>query len=287
LAICDLLNSTYNQQQTTNNKQLMIILFFGDVVGAIGRSGLAKILPELRKKYSPDFVLANVENLAHHKGVTTKTLRELANLGLDGFTGGNHIWTKEDPAIAAKNASAILVTPANDERTVASQRLQVLISKTGGEKLAIANLVGRVFMVEESKVSCPFHEADILLQTKIDAPLIIDMHAETTAEKAALGWYLDGRVAGVLGTHTHIQTADERILPEGAAYITDLGMVGAKDSVLGITKELIIEKFLTDGPIIFESPEEGEVGVNGVLLTIDPKTKKATALERICETVII
>jgi len=264
----------------------MLILFFGDVVGAIGRAGLAKILPELRKKYSPDFVLANVENLAHHKGVTTKTLRELVNLGIDGFTGGNHVWKKEDPAIAAKNTGAILVTPANDERTVATQRLQVLTSKTG-EKLAIASLVGRVFIVEEAKVTCPFHEADALLQTKIDAPLIIDIHAEVTSEKVALGWYLDGRVAGVLGTHTHIQTADERVLPEGTAYITDLGMVGAKDSVLGITKELIVEKFLTDGPIIFDSPETGEVIVNAVLLNIDSQTKKAIEIARICETVII
>lgn len=261
----------------------MKILFFGDIVGKIGRQALAKALPLLREKYHPDIVIANVENIAHGKGVTAKTLKELKDLGIDCFTSGNHVWKKEDVALAAAQSNSLLVTPANDPRTLANCGCAVLT--VGQERLLVVNLLGRVFMAEEG-LTCPFREIDKIL-AEHPGPTIIDFHAEATSEKVALGWYLDGRVAAVFGTHTHIPTSDYKILPQGTAYVTDVGMVGPVDSVLGVKKELIIEKFLNDSPIIFSIPESGEVEINGCYLEINPQTKLALKLEKIWQKVVI
>ena len=268
----------------------MKVLFFGDVVGKIGRRALAQILPALKDKYQPDAVVVNVENLAHGKGVTAKTLQEMAALKIDCFTSGNHVWKKEEVAVAAKESNALLLTPANDPRTPKSQGFAALT--VGSKKLFVINLLGRVFMDQQdadpaNELRCPFKEADKILEEVNGGAVLIDFHAEATSEKIALGWYLDGRAAAVLGTHTHVPTADLKILPQGTAHVSDVGMIGPVDSVLGVKKELIIEKFLTDGPIVFNIPESGEVEVNGVYLEIDEKTNLAVRAEKIHEITVV
>ena len=249
-------------------------------MGKLGRKALAQVLPSLREKYQPDVVLANVENLAHGKGVTASTLAEIKNLGIDGFTSGNHVWKKEDVSEAARSTAAALITPFNDPRTVPEQKFLRL--SVAGYELVVVNLLGRTFM-NQPEVSCPFKAMDDFLSEHHDfkGPVILDFHAEATSEKVALGWYLDGRVSAVLGTHTHVPTADFKILPHGTAYVTDLGMVGSADSVLGVKKELIIEKFLTDGPIVFKYNEEGDAEINAVYLEIDEVTNKAVKIDKI------
>ncbi|MEK7067482.1 MAG: YmdB family metallophosphoesterase, partial [Patescibacteria group bacterium] len=189
------------------------------------------------------------------------------------------VWKKEDVVLAAQESGALLATPLNDPRTpdgCGSFKLNI-----AGSGLLVVNLLGRTFM-KETGLTCPFRAMDDFLKSQEDfsGPIILDFHAEATSEKVALGWYLDGRISALLGTHTHIPTADYKILPQGTAYVTDLGMVGPADSVLGVTKELIIEKFLTDGPIIFNYPETGPAEVNAVLLEFDA-SNKAIKIEKI------
>jgi len=265
----------------------MKILFFGDIVGKIGREAIKKILPALKEKYQPDIILANVENLAHGKGITAKTLKEMELAGINCFTSGNHVWKKEDVTTAVRNNNACLITPANDPRTIKDNGFKLL--EIGASKFFVVNLLGRVF-IEEKGLKCPFKEIDKIL-AKPDlltaSGILVDIHAEATSEKIALGWYLDGRVSAVLGTHTHIPTTDYKILPKGTAYVTDVGMVGPIDSVLGVKKELIIEKFLTDSPIVFDIPEHGEVEVNAIYLETDDKNLLAKKIEKIYEIVEI
>lgn len=265
----------------------MKILFFGDIVGKIGRSAIKEVLPQLKKKYQSDIVLANVENLAHGKGITTKTLTEMKEAGIDCFTSGNHVWKKEEARKAAEESGTCLITPTNDPRTLKGDGYKLL--KIGEHKLFVINLIGKVFIKEEG-LSCPFKEIDRILgeQNLSEAGgILVDFHAEATSEKVAMGWYLDSRVSAVLGTHTHIPTSDYKILPQGSGYVTDIGMVGPVDSVLGVKKELIIEKFLTDSPIIFKIPEEGEVEINAIYLEIDEKTHLTTKIEKIYHKVLI
>ena len=248
---------------------------------------MIKILPELKIKYRPDVVLANVENLANGKGVTAKTLTEMRKIGIDCFTSGNHVWKKENVDDAIELSQSNLITPANDPRTPGHQGFKIL--PIGGRKLLVINLLGRVF-INEADLRCPFKEIDLILarpdMPKINA-VIVDLHAEATSEKIAMGWYLDGRVSAVIGTHTHIPTADVKILPQGTGYITDIGMVGPADSVLGVKKEIIIEKFLNDSPIVFKIPESGEVEINALFTETDDKTKMAVKIEKIQEKVYI
>jgi metallophosphoesterase (TIGR00282 family) len=265
----------------------MKILFFGDIVGKIGREAIKKILPVLKKKYRPDVILANVENLAHGKGITAKTLKEMELVGINCFTSGNHVWKKEDVIKVIKESGACLITPTNDPRTPQGNGYKLL--EVGETQLFVVNLLGRVF-IEEKDLRCPFKAIDKILAEQnlsVINGILVDIHAEATSEKIALGWYLDGRVSAVLGTHTHIPTSDYKILPQGTAYVTDIGMVGSVDSVLGVKKELIIEKFLTDSPIIFEIPEEGEVEVNAIYLEINDKTKLTEKIEKINKIVAI
>jgi len=265
----------------------MRILFFGDIVGKIGRQAMVNILPELKKKYQPDAILANVENLAHGKGVTAKTLTEMKEIGIDCFTSGNHVWKKADVEEAVEESESNLVTPANDPRTLPKQGYKLL--EINGKKLLVINLLGRVFIHEEN-LRCPFREVDQILLGQdlinLDA-ILVDIHAEATSEKVALGWYLDGRVSAVIGTHTHIPTADYKILPKKTAYITDIGMVGPVDSVLGVKKEIIIEKFLNDSPIVFKIADSGEIEVNALFIETDSKTGEAIKIEKILEKVYI
>ncbi len=262
-------------------KKTITILFFGDVAGSFGRKGIKKILPLWQKKYHPDIVLANVENLAHHKGVTIKTLEEMRSAGVKIMTGGNHIWAKHDVSDLARETDFALACPLNDSRSPQKYAYQSAI--VAGQQLIVINLQGQTFM-NTDYTSNPFLAINKLLpDLPKEAMIIIDMHAETTSEKKAMGFYLAGRVAAVVGTHTHVPTADEQILPGGTAYVSDIGMNGPFDSVLGIKKEVIIEKFLTGDRIRHELPESGQTEINAVLLEIDKQSHQASSIKHLRE----
>lgn len=256
------------------------ILFFGDIVGKIGRQAIARVLPDLKKEYAPDLVIANVENLAHGKGVTKDTLNQMMEAGVDFFTSGNHIWKKKDAYPVLEENKLPIIRPANYPSCVPGVGYKII--EVGSKKILIINLIGRVFLRED--FDCPFRALDQILKEtkkqKVNA-IIIDFHADATSEARALGFYADGQVSAVLGTHTHIQTADEGILEKGSAYITDVGAVAAKDSILGVEKQDVIKGFLTQLPVEYEIPETGNCLVSAVYLEINPKTQKATKIKRI------
>lgn len=249
------------------------ILFIGDIVGKPGRLSVKEMIPSLKEKYSPDLVIANGENSAGGMGISEKKYKELIDAGIDLITGGNHIWHNREFIKEIANCKKI-VRPANYPPGAPG------LDRVIVNGVAVINLLGRVFMKE---LDCPFRSADkIIPNLKKEAQIIIvDMHAEATSEKVAMGWYLDGRVSAVLGTHTHVQTADERILPQGTAYITDVGMVGPYNSVIGIEVQPIIEKFLTQMPKKFEVSKTGPNIFNAVLLSIDETSSKSQSIERI------
>ena len=259
----------------------MKILFFGDIVGKIGRGAIKKVLPQLKKELEPDLVMANVENLAHGKGVTKKTLREVKDAGIDIFTSGNHIWKQNEVFEIFQEKDCMLLRPANYPPNVPGKGYKIF--EVGTRSILVVNLIGRVFFKDE--FDCPFRKIDEILKEfekkKNLSGIIVDFHAEATSEKVAFGWYVDGRVSVVLGTHTHIPTADGQILPQGTAYITDVGMVGAKESVIGVQKEIIIQNFLTQIGKSHEIPKQGICTVNAVLVEIDPETKRAIDIKRI------
>jgi len=255
----------------------MNILFIGDIVGAYGRAIVKHLLSEIKKEYAIDFTIANGENSAHGYSITEKIYYELLAMGIDALTMGNHMWEKKE--IIAKIPSwDRIVRPANYPPGVPGK--DHIIIDVKGTKIGIVNFLGRVFM---QCMDCPFQTAEKLIpkvkeQTKI---IIVDMHAEATSEKCAMGYFLDGKVTAVLGSHTHVITADERILPGGTAYISDIGMVGAQDSIIGMNKGQILKRFMTQMPEKFEPTEEGPGLFNGVLLKIDLPTGKAQEIKRI------
>ena len=264
-------------KQTSSTK----IIFLGDVSGALGRKGVKEIVPLWQKKYQPDIFIANIENLAHNKGVTLKTLEEIYNSGVRLYTGGNHIWKKYDISQLARETDYQIACPANDLRTPEKYLYQSV--DVNGHKLVVINLNGRTFMNEDN-LSNPFLKIDELLKNiDKDSNVLVDIHAEATSEKRALAFYLDGRVSAVLGTHTHVPTADAQILQAGTGYISDVGMIGAFPSILGITKEIIIKKFLTDTQIIHDLPTSGQIEVNAVLLEIDNHSHKTDKIEHLRE----
>ena len=255
----------------------MKILFIGDIMGSPGRKTVAAVLPLLRERFGAfDFVLANCENAAAGKGITRKIVDELFSLGIDGMTSGNHIWDKPE-GVAVLQEEPRIVRPANYPDECPGQGLTVL--EKNGMRLAVANLQGRVFM---PPIDCPFRKADTLLAAAGQDPLFIDFHAEATSEKKALAHYLDGRAAAVIGTHTHVQTADEDILPGGTATITDAGMTGGHRSSIGMKLEGVLPKFLTGMPSRFEVSGDG-LGLNGVAVTLDDETGRAVEILRINE----
>lgn len=259
--------------------QGMRILFIGDVFGQPGRRIVKEMLPALVGEYDPDLVLANGENAAGGFGITPPLVEELLDMGIAVLTSGNHIWDKKEIyAYLNEHSDGRLLRPANYPHSAPGHGLY--LGKTrSGFGYAVLNLQGRVFM---SPIDCPFRTADEQL-AKIPAEVkirIVDMHAEATSEKVSMGWYLDGRVTAVVGTHTHIPTADETILPRGAAYITDLGMTGPYDSVIGIEKQSVIQKFLSQLPVRFEVAK-GDVRLNAVLIEADPLTGRAASIQRI------
>jgi hypothetical protein len=257
----------------------MRILFIGDVFGQPGRRLVKEWLPALVGEYDPDLVLANGENAAGGFGITPPLVEELLDLGIAVLTSGNHVWDKKEIyAYLNEHSDGRLLRPANYPHSVPGHGLYVGKTRSGFG-YAVLNLQGRVFM---SPIDCPFRTADEQL-AKIPPDVkirIVDMHAEATSEKVSMGWYLDGRVTAVVGTHTHIPTADETILPGGAAYITDLGMTGPYDSVIGIEKQSVIQKFLSQLPARFEVAK-GDVRLHAVLIEADPLTGRALSIQRI------
>jgi len=255
------------------------ILFIGDIVGHPGRRIVKELLPGLVGEYSPELVLANAENAAGGFGITPPLVEELLDLGIAVLTSGNHIWDKKDilPYLS-DHADGRLLRPANYPGAAPGHGLYLGKTRAGLD-YAVLNLQGRVFM---PSIDCPFRTADALLE-KIPPEVrirIVDIHAEATSEKRAIGWYLDGRVTAVLGTHTHVPTADETVQPKGTAYITDLGMTGPYDSVIGIEKQPIIQKFLNQIPARFEVAR-GDVRLSAVLIEADMETGHALAIQRI------
>jgi len=255
------------------------ILFIGDVFGQPGRRILKQTLPDLVEEFSPDLVLANAENAAGGFGITPALVEELLAMGIAVLTSGNHIWDKKEilPYLA-DHADGRLLRPANYPGPSPGHGLYV--GSTRSEiNYAVINLQGRIFM---PPIDCPFRTADKLLeQIAAEVPIrIVDMHAEATSEKLALGWYLDGRVTAVVGTHTHVPTADEMVLPRGTAYITDLGMTGPYDSVIGVEKRAVIEKFLSQVPARFDVAK-GDVRLSAVLIEANPENGRALSIQRI------
>jgi metallophosphoesterase (TIGR00282 family) len=253
------------------------ILFIGDIVGSPGRSAISRELHRLVDRHAVDLVVANGENAAGGFGITPDTAAELYRQGIHVLTSGNHIWDKKDNSGFLDREDRI-IRPLNYPPGTPGRGSTVL-ETPAGIKVGVLNLEGRVYM---KNLDCPFRCADAeleLLKRQTDI-ILVDFHAETTSEKASLGWYLDGRVSAVVGTHTHVQTADERILPNGTAYITDVGMTGSFDSVIGVDKHQAIQRFLTQQPVKFDIPKK-DLRINAVVIGVEVKTGKAVSIERI------
>jgi metallophosphoesterase (TIGR00282 family) len=260
----------------------MRILFIGDIFGRPGRTIVRERLDGLVKEHRADLIIANGENSAAGFGITPQLAEELFDLGIDVITTGNHIWDKREIVEYFEAANGNPHSPARRVLRPANYPVGMpgagfYEGRKGNVPYAVINLQGRVFM---SSNDDPFRKADEILKS-IEAKIIfVDLHAEATSEKISMGWYLDGRVTAVVGTHTHIPTADERVLPNGTAYITDVGMTGPYDSVIGVKKELVVGKFLNNMPVRFEAAT-GDVRLCGVLIDCDEKTGKARGIQRI------
>lgn len=259
----------------------MKVLFFGDIVGKAGRHALAAVLAQLKTKYEPDLVIANAENLAHGLGATRKTLQEMLDAGVNFFTSGNHIWQQKEAEEILRDHDIPLIRPANYPPETPGDGYRII--EVGVGKFAlIINLLGQTFFDEN--LDSPMRTMDkILAETKdkkINA-IIVDFHKEVTSEAQAMGFYLDGRVSAVVGTHTHVPTADERVLPQGTAFITDVGMVGMRDTSLGVDVQQVIRWMLTQRPVKFDRPEEGLCRVDAAMIEINPDNRKAKTIERV------
>jgi len=252
----------------------VLILAIGDIIGKPGRKALSQLLPGLRQQYGIDLIMANGENAAGGIGLTLATAREMLNAGADVLTSGNHIWMHREIYPYLDGEMPIL-RPLNYPPGVPG-RGHIVIGK-----VAVVNLIGRVFIGD---LDCPFHAMDKLLSELEQPIIIVDFHAEATSEKVAMGRYLDGRVSAVLGTHTHVGTTDAQILPGGTAYVSDIGMTGPLDSVIGDDAEAAIQRFLTKMPHRL-SVGKGKIALNGILVKVDDDTGKALSIERIYQEV--
>ena len=268
----------------------MKILFFGDVFGKSGRKTLQTAIPQLSKEHEPDFIIANGENATHGKGILPRTAQELLDMGIHLITTGNHVWDQR-PLIPFLDTCPSIIRPANypqlPNHPVPGKGTILLESKKNHSlQLGVIQVMGSIFM---EPLDCPFRTAEretlSFQQSGINC-VLIDFHGEASSEKQAFAHFMDGKVSAVLGTHSHVQTADERILPEGTATITDVGMCGCFDSVIGVKKEISIQKFLTKRPVVYE-PAEGPGGYNAVIVEIDEKTGKAIRIERLCKYAIL
>jgi metallophosphoesterase (TIGR00282 family) len=250
----------------------MLILAIGDIIGKPGRQGLARLLPDIKQQYGVDFTIVNAENIAGGIGVTPQTASELINAGADVLTSGNHIWAQKD-IIPVLDSNFPILRPLNYPPGVPGKGF--LITR----RVMVVNLIGRTFI---GNFDCPFRTMDYLLENTKDKPpvVVVDFHAEATSEKVAMGRYLDGRVSAVMGTHTHVGTIDARILPGGTAYVTDIGMTGPEDSIIGDDANNVIHRFLTQLPHRL-STGKGKVILNAILFNVDETSGRATSIERI------
>jgi len=265
------------------NKISFILL--GDIVGKIGRSVIHNVIPKWKTKYRPDAIIANVENLAHGKGITEKTLAEMQEAGITAFTSGDHAWKKQDPAATAELLDAKIALPSNHPSTPTDYRWQTAM--VADQKVFVLNLLGQVFMTDVGAKN-PFTHFDSVFE-EMGKPkfLLVDLHAEATSEKVAFGYYTDGRASVVYGTHTHIPTADTRIMEKGTGYQTDVGMTGSNASVLGVDKDVILNRFLETEKETFIYPESGPAWANGLYVELDAETGTCTKIQRIEEILTI
>jgi metallophosphoesterase (TIGR00282 family) len=257
----------------------MKILIIGDIVGSPGREAFKNTVAKYRDNGRAEIIVVNAENSAGGRGLTPKIAKELYDAGADCITLGDHTWDQRE-IMPFLDQEERIVRPANFDQNCPGKGMTTVSTPYGS--ITVINLLGRVFL---NPMACPFRTVDQLLK-KADPStrtIIVDMHAEATSEKVAMGWHLDGRVSVVVGTHTHVQTSDERILPKGTAYLTDMGMTGAKDSVIGCDIEPVLKKFLTGLPNRFTVASENPA-CEGVLVEVDPYTGKALSIERIRET---
>jgi hypothetical protein len=261
----------------------MRLLFIGDVVGRPGRAAVRQRLAELVESEGITFVIANGENAAGGMGITAGVAQELLGLGVDVLTTGNHIWRHKEALTFLAQQPRVL-RPANYPPRAPGFGSGVFAARDS-ELVGVINLVGRTFM---EPVDCPFRAADREIEALrgTTRTIVVDVHAEATSEKVAMGWYLDGRVSAVIGTHTHVQTADERVLPKGSACIADVGMTGPRDSILGVQAGAVIARFLSGLPHRFELAP-GPVLLNAVLVDTDPERGGARSIRRVVELVEI
>jgi hypothetical protein len=265
----------------------MKILFFGDIVGRPARQALKQILPQLKKELAPDLILANAENVAHGQGLTEPSLKEILDLGFDYLTTGDHAYVMKESEQLLQDKTKRILRPANWPGGLAGRGFEVLT--VGTRRVLLINLIGRVFMKHD--FDDPFKKIEEILEdyslkgkeqgTEVVDVILVDFHAEATSEKAAMAWFLDGKISALFGTHTHVPTADERIFSQGTAFISDVGMVGPQDSVLGADKNIVIKRFLIQRNIKMETVQVGPVEVNGVFLEIDNQSGLATSISRI------
>ncbi|MHC4663429.1 MAG: TIGR00282 family metallophosphoesterase [Planctomycetota bacterium] len=257
------------------------ILAIGDIVGKPGRNAVEKLLPDYRRQNGIDFVIANAENIAGGSGMTDPLLDSLFESGVDAVTSGDHVWKRKNIAERLDSDSRV-IRPANLPRDAAGSGWTIL-KTAGGAPIAIINILGQTFM-NLSLVDNPFLVAETAIENvKSETQLIfVDFHAEATSEKVALGWFLDGRTTAVFGTHTHVPTADFRILPKGTAYITDLGMTGPYESVLGRRIDRVLHRFITSMPTPFDVAQ-GDARMCGIIVTAEAKSGSAISIERIEE----
>ncbi|MDI6641560.1 MAG: TIGR00282 family metallophosphoesterase [Elusimicrobiota bacterium] len=260
----------------------MKILFVGDIVGEPGRKILKELLPEIINTESIDFIIANCENAAGGKGLTGDISEEIFSTGVNVITLGNHTFARKEIDQIIDHPQILI--PANYPPDVPGNRFGMY--DVGNSKIAVVNLMGRVYM---PLLDCPFRKLDEILEhlsrpefrsDATNTTIIVDFHAEITSEKVAFGWYADGKVQAVVGTHTHVQTADERILPQGTAYITDCGMTGSREGIIGMDREIILKRYLTAMPYRFVVAK-GETILNGCIIEIDEKNQKAVSIKRI------
>jgi len=252
----------------------MRFLAIGDIVGRPGRNMIKNTLSKIKENYKIDVVIANCENAAGGNGITKKVADELFSYGINVMTMGNHVWANKEIFSFIDNEHRI-VRPANYPDGTPGRGYNIFVCN--GMEYAVINLCGRVFM---DILDCPFRQIDNMLSKIKTKIIIVDFHAEATSEKKALAYYLDGRVSCVFGTHTHVQTADERILPKGTGFITDVGMTGPYESILGIEKELVIKKFTSQLPVRFEIAK-GIGQFNGIIFDVDEKSGQSTHIERV------
>jgi metallophosphoesterase (TIGR00282 family) len=255
----------------------MRILFIGDIVGKAGRHAIERVLGRVISDHKIELTIANGENAAGGMGITPSIATEMLDRGVDVLTSGNHIWAKKE-IIPFLDDEPRILRPANYPPKVPGRGSGIFHSNNG-EKVGVLNLEGRVFM---KTLDCPFRvgEKEVELLRKETNIILVDFHAEATSEKMAMGWFLNGKVSAVLGTHTHVQTSDERILDEGTAYITDAGMTGPLDSVIGIRKQVALGRLLTQIPWKFDVATE-EIELQGAVIDIDPKTGRSKNIQRI------